>query len=639
MNRDLLDTWLERGILGISLAILVLLPLVFGGRPQPATGLTLDFLMVEPFLIAEWLTVVVMLLWLCRIWLNPKTRLLFPPVCWAVLAFTVYAVARWLTSDIEYVARQETIKVVVYACLFFVILNNLHRQETTQIVSFTLIFLAMALSFYAIYQFVAGSDRVWHLLKHYHHRGSGTFISPNHLAGFLEMILPLGLAYTLLGRFKVLTKVFLGYATLVILVGLVVTMSRGAWLATAFSIICLFAVLMMHQPYRLPSMIALGVLLGAGVLLLPTSKAFKARIHQVYSGGKLDDDARFALWQPALRVWELNRWFGVGPAHFDYRFAAYRPEQVQARPDRAHNDFLNTLADLGIVGTALVASAWVLLGWGAFKTWGRVRKTPRDIGGSTNSSKTAFVLGSVIGLLAVLIHSAVDFNMHIPANAALAVALMALLSSHLRFATDNFWLTARPFIKVAVTVVVLVAAGFLFLQARQRTAESIWLARAAAAPVYAEKHLAGLKAAAAIEPNNSETARGIGEALKYLSAQGTENYLAQATEAAQWFEKAMKLNPWDTTAPLLCGWCLDWLGRHDEAGSYFDRAEKLDPNSYFTMAQIGVHYIQRGDLAAARPWLERSLRLEQAENPIAKSYLALVNRRLAEDAARRFGTN
>ena len=65
--------------------------------------------------------------------------------------------------------------------------------------------------------------------------------------------------------------------------------------------------------------------------------------------------------------------------------------------------------DWGIVGAALVASAWGLLAWGTLKTWARVRKTPRDIGGSANSSKTAFVLGAAIGLLALFISSSMRY--------------------------------------------------------------------------------------------------------------------------------------------------------------------------------------------------------------------------------------
>ena len=66
---------------------------------------------------------------------------------------------------------------------------------------------------------------------------------------------------------------------------------------------------------------------------------------------------------------------------------------------------------------------------------------------------------------------------------------------------------------------------------------------------------------------------------------------------------------------------------------YFNRADALDPNGYFIAANIGWHYVQAGDYAAARPWLQRSLRLQWNENPTASSYLNLVEQKLRDNAS------
>jgi Flp pilus assembly protein TadD len=52
----------------------------------------------------------------------------------------------------------------------------------------------------------------------------------------------------------------------------------------------------------------------------------------------------------------------------------------------------------------------------------------------------------------------------------------------------------------------------------------------------------------------------------------------------------------------------------------------------FVAANIGVHYVQTGDFAAAKSWFERSLRLEGEGNAIARNYLQIVNERLLEAA-------
>ncbi len=632
MNREQLETWSERGILVLALVLLAWLPLAFGGRPQAPVGTFVDPLFVDPFVVAQLLTVGLLCCWLVRLWVSRKPRLLLPPMTWAVIAFVAYAVGRYLTADIEYVARQELLRILVYASLFLVVVNNLHRQETTHVIVFTVITLGTLMAFYAMYQFFADSNRVWHLTKPYTHRGTGTFISPNHLGGFLELTLPVALSFTILGRFKALPRIFLGYSSLVILAGIAVTLSRGTWAATVLALAFFFVVLLFHPGYRLISLGLLTLLVAGGIFLLPASNTIRSRMEQMRVQKDLEVNTRYALWQSALVIWRENPWWGVGPAHYDYRFREHRPEAIQQRPDRAHNDFLNTLADWGIVGASLIGIACAVLALGAVKTWRFVRKVPKDIGGTTQSTKAAFVVGATTGLLAIFFHSAVDFNMHVPANAVLAVTWMALLASHIRFATDNFWFTAGPWRKGLLTILLLAGIGYLGWQGGRRSIENYWLAKGLNEPVYSAARTDALKRAFAVEPKNDTTARWIGEALKVRTAMGTDDYVALAEEAISWFDRASRLNRWDGNSLLLQGWCLDWLGRCSESGPLFSRAELLGANSYYTVAQIGLHYVQCGDLAAARRWFERSLRLDKVDNPIAATYLQIVNDRLRADA-------
>ena len=621
MNREVWDRWCERGILALVLAILVFGPLAIGAtRPVP-------------FLIIQGLTLGVMLLWGARFWLNPRPQLLWPPICWAAVAFVAYAVARYLNADIEYIARQELIRILVYACLFFAILNNLHRKESTQIVSCTLVFLAMAISGYAIFQFITHSKRVWYFPVNHALGASGTYISRNHLGGFLEMLLPLGLAYTLTSRLKPVSKVVLGYASLVILAGIAVTVSRGTYVSTALALLLFFGVLLFHRTYRLPALVLLVVVVGAGAYYLPRSFPVQARVGRMLAGdGRIEGDCRTLLWRSAIRIWQENPWWGVGPAHYDYRFRQFRPPEIQLRPGWVHNDYLNTLVEWGVVGTALVASAWVLLGLGVLKTWPCVRGKLKDLGNERNSSKFAFVLGASLGLAAILTHSVVDFNMHIPANAILAITLMALLSSHLRFTSEKYWVTVPNWGKVLASLVLVAAVACLGQQGWRRGRENVWLDRAAGAPSLSAAQTGYLKHAFTADPLNPETAYAIGEAYRVQSSEGGENYRELAEQAMEWLQRSIKLNQWGGDAYMRYGWCLDWLDRTAESPPSFDRAAQLDPNGYSMASNIGLHYIQSGDFAAARTWFERSLRLEGQDNYIARNFLQVAQSRLQEAA-------
>ena len=626
MSREQLDRWCDRGILGLVLGILVLGPIAMGGAPAVT------------FIVLQILAGLTLVLWAARLWLNPRPQLLWPPMCWAVIVFVLYAIARYFTADIEYVARKEVIRVLVYGFLFFVVLNYLHRQERVQLITLTLVGLAMVISWYAIYQFLANSDKVWWFVSPYKHRGAGTYYCPNHLAGFLEILLPLALTFTLTSRLKPVIRVFVGYSALVIVAGIAVTVSRGSWGATALALVVLFGVLSFRKGHRLASLVFFAVIVGGVLVLAPKSQFFKHRFNRTFGGERLDDDARLITWRPAMEIWQENFWWGAGPGLFDERFRAFRPEGLQQQPYRAHNDFLNTLTDWGVVGAAMVAAALGLLAVGVFKTWKVVRKPRQELGGRSESNRFAFVLGASIGLLALFFHSAVDFNMHIPANAILAITLMALLSSHLRFTTEAYWVKVRPWMSVAMTVLLVAGGSFFLGEAFRGASEQVWLLKAGSAEPYSALQITLLKRAFAVEPRNPQTSHRIGEALWRQSQEGSAvyadaegDYQTRAKEAIEWFQRSLKLNPWNGYAYLGCGLCLDWLGQFEESEKYFARAEELDPKGYYMMEYIGLHWVELGNYAAARPWFERSIRLDW-HNPVAHNYLSICNLRLREAA-------
>ncbi len=622
MNRERLDHWCERSILGLVLGILVFGPLAMGAVDT------------SKFLVLQGLTVAVMVVWGLRLWNNPKSQLLWPPLGWVVLAFAALAVGQYLTADIEYVARQEMIQVLLYAFLFFIIVNNLYRQESVQLISFTLIFLGMGISGYAISQFLTHSNHVWEYVSPYGGRAPGTYISPNNLAGLLEMLLPLATAYVLVGRMNPVTRILLGYSALVMLVGIMVTFSRGGWVAAAVALLVLLGTLIFHRNHRLPALLLLICLIGGGAFF--TTNYFSKTLNYMHRMGvpgdkeALDFTARAGMWTAAERMWRDHFWWGAGPAHYDYFFREYRPEIVQGDPDRAHNDYLNLLADWGTAGGIIVLAGMVTFGVGWWKTWKHVRPSENDFSRKL-SNRFAFFLGASAGLLALAVHSTVDFNLHIPANAIVGVTLLSLLSSNLRFATERHWLRARLPVKMGVTLALIAGIVYLGRQGWRRGNEAVWLARAGQSPVYSPAQATNLEKAFDVEPMNFETTYNIGEAYRIQSFNSGQNYEDLAKTAMQWYRRGMRLNPHDGYNYLRYGMCLDWLGKYDEAGPYYNRADALDPNGYFMAANIGWHYVQVGDYAAARPWLERSMRLEG--NPIARFYLDLVERKLVENAS------
>ena len=82
---------------------------------------------------------------------------------------------------------------------------------------------------------------------------------------------------------------------------------------------------------------------------------------------------------------------------------------------------------------------------------------------------------------------------------------------------------------------------------------------------------------------------------------------------------------------MRAGMCLDWIGQHEQAASYYAESVKRDPNNYYVLAHQGWHFVQVQDFATAKLWFERSYKLWW--NPIAKSYLEIVERKLSETSS------
>jgi O-antigen ligase len=636
MDRARLDGWCEKGILGLVLAILVFGPLGMGGVDTGDLALGIPESRGWQFLVLQALTLGVMALWILSLWVSPRPQLLWPPVCWAVVAFVIYAIVRYRQAEIEYAARAELVRILIYAFLFFAILNNLHRQEWMLAITLTLVCLGALIALGACWQFAAKTDRVWNLHSGYLGRGSGTFIYPNSLAAFLEILTPLALSCVLVGRLSHVAKIAVGYAAVVMLAGIGVTLSRGGWLVAGMSLALLCGMLLFQRDYRLQAFALLAALILAGIWVYPKVEQMHQRFQNTLSSGRADD-MRLAIWRAGYDMWQDHFWWGVGPAHFDHRFREYRPAGMQLRPNRTHNDYLNTLADWGVAGAALVASAWALLFWGVASSWNAVRG-PRDDFSRKKSNKFAFLIGATIGLTAILLHSAIDFNLHIPAIAILVVTLMALLASQTRHATERGWWNLRGASKIAATLALLAGLAYLGEQEWRGAREYAQLqGRVARTPNPSRARLAALEKAWQIEPMNFETTYELGEVNRALSWRGGANYLALAKSAIEWYDRGIKLNPYDGYNWLRKGMCLDWMGSDagasaEDSSLCFQRAEELDPNGYYTAANIGWHYAEIGDYAAARSWYQRSLRLEWVDNDIAVNSLPLVERRLKEAA-------
>jgi O-antigen ligase len=582
--------------------------------------------------LAQWTLGVALTLWVISLWVAAPGRLFVAPVCWGVVVFGLYAAAWYPNAEIEYVARREVTYVAYLATVFWIAALVLRKSEFTSLFTHLLVALAVLVAGYGIYQFAAGSDRVWHFVRpaQYAGRASGTFICPNHFAAFLGMMFPLALGRAFLGRCHFATRLLLGYGAIVLLAGIAFSLSRGAWLASGLTLLFLLFQLVRRRAGRW-LVLGLAVVIGSGTYL------FVQRVPQVRERLSFDRSANTAnemrtrlwIWQSGWAMWRDQPWIGVGPGHFDYRFPQYRVRLAQFRPGRAHNDYLNLMADWGVLGAGIACATLGLLAWHGYTGWKRVRREGGDFS-SSQSDRAGFVLGASGGLLFAVLHSVVEFNLYVPATAGVAAALAGGLAAHKRFATSRYWLRLGLPVRCLVSAFALAVVVLLAVQSLRMRDEGRSLELARALPTKPQQRLEHLLGAHAVEPGNPDTLYEIGECHRLVSWQGNAGWAEAAEEAMDWYQRADDANPHSPYPPLRIGMCFDWLGKTPLGAPWYAEALRRDPLSYYVAAIHGWHAFQLGELEQARSWFERSLEIKIWPNPISDRYLRIIRRKLAE---------
>ncbi|MGH8597472.1 MAG: O-antigen ligase family protein, partial [Gammaproteobacteria bacterium] len=372
--------------------------------------------------------------WVLKLLIAKQVSWVRSPMHWAVLAFALYATGRYFTSPIEYDSRLELFHVGLYTLIYFLVASNLYRRRDRTVVVVALMVLAVAEVVYGLWQFGRGADVVLNADRpeQYHGRASGTYICPNHFAGFLEIVLAVLLARiavhrptTLSIEHRAIQKLLEIFVVVVVLVGIVTSLSRGGWVTTAA--LCVLFVLWGWRAKAVPAGVAvavLGLLLFVGIIA-PSVPAVRNRLAEtvVFAEGDKSVEikditmaGRTAMWRATVKIIRDHPVFGTGPLTWEWFQLKYRDPRLQKRPRYAHNDVLHLASDYGAVGFVLVSSIL-----GCF-FWHAARLSRRE----DPSEQRAFAIGSAVAVGAIVVHSVVDFNMHIPANALLVVTLMGM---------------------------------------------------------------------------------------------------------------------------------------------------------------------------------------------------------------------
>ncbi len=316
----------------------------------------------------------------------------------------------------------------------FLGVSVLSRQQVMKLV-YLMLGMAVFQAALSLMQFGGGLGNMLYISNEYGIKAAGgTYLNRDHLAGFLEMSFPVALALlaATIGQHRVdgisgsrwrkkmnflatlkghQATIFALVAGLVLL-ALIITRSRAG---IALTMIGLFISLIIFARRIGGNNVygTYGTLLA--VILVLTAEIGLAPILDRFSKDPMSD-LRWDIYDSSLVGAFDNFPLGSGPGTYPDIYPAYQPHDMDAFINHAHNDYLEWIFDGGVIALLLILLGLLMygLGWTRVILKGRWR-TFRYV-----------QAGAGIGLLLLILHSFVDFNLHKPANAMYFAFLLAV---------------------------------------------------------------------------------------------------------------------------------------------------------------------------------------------------------------------
>ena len=574
------------------------------------------------------------------------------PCLVAATVFFGYILCRIVFSPVEYIARPDLF--MVLGGLIIYLVTALCATSPVSRIVFTTMFLVLACAqvFVGAIQFSKGNNfSPFDFLPRsdYGARASGFYGCPNHLAGFLEVVLFMSLSLAFWSRWRLIGKMLAGYVAVVCVVGILMSGSRGGYLSAATGLFT-FAVLSLRlaRPWLRRDVwlflitTLVFAMIGIGYVFISALQSSDLLAFRVESATG-DAPLRLSLWRAAIRQFELNPLFGTGSATYLYYGRQFREANVQSDPVYVHGDYLQLLAEFGLIGIAGLGffvfthlrSGWKFL---ANVIAGGTEHEEREVPGFYGDNTLALTTGALSSVAAYAVHSIGDFNLHIPANTLVMAFIFGLLANPvtaLRPAPKSGSGAAQKFLRYFPLALPALGLWLAFAPLPTWTAEN-FAAKSKALlsdwqsledPNVARR--AADLAAQGIQrdPNNPSLYSCLGDSAAALADMADEPAAKEESyqRAIEAFRGGLRVAPQDVTLVLSLAGIFDEMKRFDESEPLYKRAFELDPNSGQVLLSYGAHFHLRGNFDEAEAYYRKAGEL--GRGPAA----GLNIRRLQED--------
>ena len=358
--------------------------------------------------------------WVFLAYRDPEMTIQWNSLNWPLLGLIVIGLLqltfRWSANP--FFTRVELLRFGVYFIVFFLTAQAFRQREDLVKLAWFLVLLGFSVSLLGIIQLFTSPDRIY-WMRSFPQSGAvfGSYVNRNHFAGFVELVAPVGLALLVFRGIRRELFAITGLLTIIPVGALILSGSRGGIVCFAFEVAVLALLARTHKGQRGATMIAVAFVGLASIALIAWLGAGKAI--ERFSKTRIGDvsrSRRASMFRGAERIFLDHPVKGVGLGTIVTVFPGYDAGYDGLVVDHVHNDYIEALAETGILGGLCgVAFLWLVF------TGAR-----RSFVVEQGHFSSALHAGAIAAVCGILLHSFVDFNLHIPSN-----ALLFLLQAYL----------------------------------------------------------------------------------------------------------------------------------------------------------------------------------------------------------------
>ena len=331
-----------------------------------------------------------------------------------LLAFGFWIGAQWVlgVTVYRYETGQQWITYAAYLFMMLAAASVATSPERRHRFLMALTIFGGVLAVFAMIQDVSGTKAIYWLFQPSTIAAQiyGPFVNRNHYAGLMEMLAPLPFLLCLSQRPE--RRLPLLAAGLVMTLSVFLCRSRGGMAAMGAELV-LIAVFLSRVRHRAKSFAAIGVIIAVLAVLIVWVGSDPV-VHRLTD---MKDANRLSIFKDTLHMWWSRPFVGYGAGTFVFVYPTFQSFVVDSVINHAHNDYLELLSESGLIGFGLVVFFLVTV----------YRSASVELRPGSRSGRSVEMIAVLAAITGLLVHSLVDFNFHIPSNAALFLVMCGIV--------------------------------------------------------------------------------------------------------------------------------------------------------------------------------------------------------------------